>query len=393
LFKSSHRRVDSFNTATATARSLHLASSNKQKQHNDTTRMDWSAYCEALGRVKQNQVRMMRTRGAAVPPHEVELLDKEPKDVVRMYMHTALERGVSVFKAMSGVYERFAHGGIERTHVVFVGARFDAALRIKAVSIDALRTAIADVRKAEGDEAFDDAVTLAYGARRRGALQDALATHTSSLRDTTAESASASQKRARPANAAKAMQPSRKRKASIVSCAKGAHESIPTDVQGSDGGELPPQPQPQPQPLSEQQELQSFPLCASCPSPSCPSSLGLGSSPAPLLSPPHTATAIFIVPSHLTSDTAKEAARAAEWATVFSHAELAVPLGEHPDTPEHVFVRGHDAAAALAALGTDFQDMPVLRSDDIACKYFGGRSGDVARVERGEGVVDWLAVV
>lgn len=314
--------------------------------------MDWFLYAEQLGRVKQNQIRMMQARGCAIAPAERALLGKDPSDVTRHFCALATAQKCSVPSVMNCVYSRVIHGVRERLHVVYIGLRMDDSGSIKHVPIDALRAAIGKVMDAEGG-VFSNAMELSSKRRRFGALRDALSTHAGSIAvDVAARSASAFSVHAITSTSLSSLSSLSTTRAAAPMDAEDAlvqahetDEKDETDETRGDDSEL-----------------------------------------------PETVSAVLITPAPLTSDAAKEAARSREWLSVFEYTQLAFPLGEHEDVMPHDFVRGEAAEAALAALRANMQDMPVLMRDDAVALYFGARPGDISRVQKPMGVVHWMAL-
>ena len=121
------------------------------------------------------------------------------------------------------------------------------------------------------------------------------------------------------------------------------------------------------------------------------SSAPLDTSPSSTASS-RSVSALIVAPTTLTPDAAKEVARSREWVSVMTHEQLAIPLEEHKSVPEHIFLRGDAATAALEALHADFATTPALQREDRVVQYFGGHVGDIARVQLPQGVVHWVAV-
>lgn len=135
---------------------MHFFAQTQDKIHSDARAakktMNFKAYLDRVGRVKQNQLRMMRARGCTLTPAENACLSETPTDVSKRYLSEALAREVTLCAAMSSSYERRAHGVREKIYVVFLGVRIQPSGQVKSVSVEALRKAFVDVVHAEGGD-------------------------------------------------------------------------------------------------------------------------------------------------------------------------------------------------------------------------------------------------
>ena len=340
--------------------------------------MDWDLYCERLGRVKLNQLRMMLARGCSLSAVERALLDKKPLDVIRHFLRESATLGVSLCCSMNGVYGRTAYGVRERIHVVFMGLRMHDSGHVKNVPIDALRAAVETVLEAEGGE-FSGAVEVAQTTRGYGSLHRALTAHAHAAQLVDAQNRS---RRCSPATSSPSpASASASASASVaVTPCTGKRPRVKYACDDDD----------------EEEEEECAPIITD-------HGEGTNTGVCKKATSKKTETcvetlvavkvsAVIISPAPLSSDSSKELAKARDWLSVMEHKHLLVAIDAHKGVQEHVFLRGESADKALAVLGLRRENLATMKRDDAVAAYYGALQGDVVRVDKGAGVIAWFSL-